>query len=258
MAIFYKRRSSTHEHCLTRAVLYWTREVPNHETRGIPTDQVSDQVTPQVTPQVRSVPKAVVQLPAPKKVQQPAAQLPSPADPLLWSIPWGHHALLLARVKDPSKRRRYMAQTLANGWSRDVLALAIDTCLHCGPTQGSIYARGDGAAGRAASKAAARVPSTREGTGLGCHAKLLDVRIGAHKSPHIDGPALAALLTASASDTGDSGPPTRYLGRQYLRSGSHLMSETRQESEGVAAEPLLRVIEVLVLRRMESANHLLR
>jgi predicted nuclease of restriction endonuclease-like (RecB) superfamily len=66
-------------------------------------------------------------LPAPEKVPQPAAQLP---DSLLWSIPWFHHAILIQKVKDLSIRRWYMEQTLANGWSRNILALAIDSCAH--------------------------------------------------------------------------------------------------------------------------------
>lgn len=41
------------------------------------------------------------------KVQQPAAKLP---DSLLWSIPWGHHALLIAQVKDLAARVWYMQQ----------------------------------------------------------------------------------------------------------------------------------------------------
>jgi predicted nuclease of restriction endonuclease-like (RecB) superfamily len=86
-------------------------------------------------------------------VQQPVAQLPSqpilpqalaklatggvlaPAavgslESLLWLIPWGHHVLLMLKVKDLSVRRWYMEQTLANGWSRNVLTLQIDAQAH--------------------------------------------------------------------------------------------------------------------------------
>jgi predicted nuclease of restriction endonuclease-like (RecB) superfamily len=43
-------------------------------------------------------------------------------------IPWGHHILLMARVKNPSARLWYMRQTLAQGWSRNVLAMMIEAC----------------------------------------------------------------------------------------------------------------------------------
>lgn len=61
------------------------------------------------------------------KVQEALA----PADhSLLWLIPWGHHAILIAKVKDLAVRRWYMEQTLANGWSRNILALQIDGQAH--------------------------------------------------------------------------------------------------------------------------------
>jgi predicted nuclease of restriction endonuclease-like (RecB) superfamily len=92
---------------------------------------------PDIAPIVQ---QAVAQLPGPEKVPQPAAQLgpptrlPEPAakipESLLWSIPWGHHAVLMATVKDLCDRRWYMEQTLANGWSRNVLVLAIDGRAH--------------------------------------------------------------------------------------------------------------------------------
>ncbi len=72
--------------------------------------------------------------PTPKRgqlaiVQQPAAQLAS-VDPLLWSIPWWHHSVLLSRVKDLATRIWYMHQILAQGWSRDVLSIMIDGRAH--------------------------------------------------------------------------------------------------------------------------------
>lgn len=52
-------------------------------------------------------------------VQQLAAQ-----------IPWFHHCVLMEKVKDPAARVWYIKQTIANGWSRNVLALQIDSGLH--------------------------------------------------------------------------------------------------------------------------------
>ena len=61
------------------------------------------------------------------KVPQVAAQIP---DSLLWGIPWFHHIVLMEKVKDVEFRRWYMEQTLANGWSRNVLTLQIDAQVH--------------------------------------------------------------------------------------------------------------------------------
>ncbi len=70
------------------------------------------------------------------------ARLP---DSLLWWVPWAHHVVLMEKIKDLTARRWYMEQTLSNGWSRNILALQIDT---------RAYAR----RGRAASNFAAALP----------------------------------------------------------------------------------------------------
>lgn len=59
-------------------------------------------------------------------VQGAAAQTPDS----LWSVPWAHHVVLMQKVKDLPTRRWYMEQTLANGWSRNVLGLQIDARAH--------------------------------------------------------------------------------------------------------------------------------
>lgn len=69
------------------------------------------------------VPQAVAQLTAATKVPQPVAQMTAPSESILWAIPCGHHAVLMEKVSDLSARRWYMEQTLANGWSRNVLLL---------------------------------------------------------------------------------------------------------------------------------------
>lgn len=60
-------------------------------------------------------------------VPQPAAPMP---DSLLWRIPWFHHIVLMEQVKDAAIRRWYMEQTLANGWSRNVLGLMLEAEAH--------------------------------------------------------------------------------------------------------------------------------
>ena len=76
---------------------------------------------------VRKLPQAVAKLATIGKLPQPAAQLP---DSVIWSIPWGHHALLLEKVKDRATRFWYMQQTLANGWSRNILLAMIQSEAH--------------------------------------------------------------------------------------------------------------------------------
>lgn len=49
----------------------------------------------------------------------------------IFSIPWGHHMLLIDRLSDsPQKAIFFVNQTIINGWSRDVLRNFIDTNLY--------------------------------------------------------------------------------------------------------------------------------
>ena len=73
------------------------------------------------------VQQAVAQLPS---AQHLARVVPTSGDSLLWSIPWGHHVVLMSKVKDVGIRVWYMQQTLANGWSRHVLTAMIDSASH--------------------------------------------------------------------------------------------------------------------------------
>jgi predicted nuclease of restriction endonuclease-like (RecB) superfamily len=89
------------------------------------------EILPQAVAKLASpekVPQAVAKSAGSKEVPQTAAQLAG--DSLLWRVPWGHHALLLEKVKEPAHRLWYMEQTLANGWSRNLLATAIDGRAH--------------------------------------------------------------------------------------------------------------------------------
>jgi predicted nuclease of restriction endonuclease-like (RecB) superfamily len=53
-----------------------------------------------------------------------------PAADIIKSIPWGHHALLMQKIKDKSLRFWYMDQILQNGWSRNTLGLMIESEIH--------------------------------------------------------------------------------------------------------------------------------
>jgi predicted nuclease of restriction endonuclease-like (RecB) superfamily len=75
------------------------------------------------------VPQAVAPLPVTEKVPQVVAQTGFAHDSILWLIPWGHHALLMEKV-EIEHRLWYMQQTLANGWSRNVLLVMIQSDAH--------------------------------------------------------------------------------------------------------------------------------
>jgi len=85
-------------------------------------------------------PQAVAKLAQEPILQQPAAKLDEAEieqdaatqfdNNPFWNIPWAHHVVLMEKVKDLAARRWYMEQTLANGWSRNVLAMQIDAQAH--------------------------------------------------------------------------------------------------------------------------------
>ncbi|MFP1760035.1 PDDEXK nuclease domain-containing protein [Lonsdalea quercina] len=87
------------------------------------------------------VPQAVAQIATKGKGPQAVAQncegpvpptdatLIFPTD-LLLSLPWGHHAELIAKVKDPATRQWYMRAAIENGWSRNILLMQIETAAH--------------------------------------------------------------------------------------------------------------------------------
>jgi predicted nuclease of restriction endonuclease-like (RecB) superfamily len=60
----------------------------------------------------------------------PADQWAAMVQPLVAQLPWGHNVLLMERIKDLPTRLWYMRQTLAQGWSRNVLALMIEARVH--------------------------------------------------------------------------------------------------------------------------------
>lgn len=59
----------------------------------------------------------------PKVVPQPVAQL-------LLSVPWGHHGVLMEKIKDPAARQWYMQAILEYGWSRHLLLDHIKAATH--------------------------------------------------------------------------------------------------------------------------------
>ncbi len=64
--------------------------------------------------------------------QPPVAQLDAGTmrQPLVARLPWAHNVLLMQMVKDQAQRDWYAQQALAQGWSRNVLKMQIDSLLH--------------------------------------------------------------------------------------------------------------------------------
>lgn len=73
------------------------------------------------------VPQPVAQSTDHKKVRQAVAQF---SPDLVLTVPWGHHIMLMENIKDDAVRCWYMQSTIANGWSRKVLLMQIETTAH--------------------------------------------------------------------------------------------------------------------------------
>lgn len=73
------------------------------------------------------MPQTVAQTAAVSEGPQAVALFPAE---LLQAVPWGHHAELMAKVKDLPIRRWYMQAAVQNGWSRNILLLQIESAAH--------------------------------------------------------------------------------------------------------------------------------
>ncbi len=78
-------------------------------------------------PPTVKVPQPAAQMVHNEEVPQAVAQTPASA---FWMIPWFHHVVLLEKLKDPSIRQWYIQQTVAEGWSRNVLITMIQSEAH--------------------------------------------------------------------------------------------------------------------------------
>jgi predicted nuclease of restriction endonuclease-like (RecB) superfamily len=65
---------------------------------------------------------------------QPVAEIGSASRPVLpqavAEVPWGHHVVLLEKLKEPTERQWYARAAIENGWSRNVLVHQIGGGLH--------------------------------------------------------------------------------------------------------------------------------
>jgi len=98
--------------------------------------QLGDQIVPQAVAQLEAgiiLPQLAAKSGELEKVPQPVAQLAPPILQLpIAKLPWGHHVILIERVKDRAERFWYMAQAVEHGWSRSVLTAQIAAKAHRG------------------------------------------------------------------------------------------------------------------------------
>ncbi len=65
------------------------------------------------------------------KVQPPVALLEDLfLKSIISKITWSHHLILMTKVKDFSERLWYIEETIENGWSKDIMAMQIETKLY--------------------------------------------------------------------------------------------------------------------------------
>ena len=85
-------------------------------------------IRPQVEGKLNETPKNII---CPQTGGEMQTSFPSPELSPIFNVPWGHHKLIMDKVKgDVNKALFYIGQTLENGWSRSLLLNWIDTGLY--------------------------------------------------------------------------------------------------------------------------------
>ncbi len=95
--------------------------------RLYPHSALDADLVPQLAAQVGFVPQAVAQPQRQLKVTTVNVSFPTA---LLLAVPWGHHAVLMEKVKDDAAREWYMHEAINNGWSRYLLLEHIESASH--------------------------------------------------------------------------------------------------------------------------------
>jgi len=72
------------------------------------------------------LPQPVAKTEKNSKLPQSVAKLQE----VIFKIPWGHHALIIEKIKKIEIRIWYMQETIKNGWSRDILKIMIENKTH--------------------------------------------------------------------------------------------------------------------------------
>jgi predicted nuclease of restriction endonuclease-like (RecB) superfamily len=110
----------------SRSNLYYVKQFYVFYSQGViiqqPVGQLPKTLTKRGSTKKTIVPQAVGQIQ--KKVKT------SIVPQAVGQIPWGHHRLIIDKIKDYHHALFYLHQTIQNSWSRNVLALQIETNLH--------------------------------------------------------------------------------------------------------------------------------
>lgn len=65
---------------------------------------------------------------------QAGSEVPQPValftPEVVLALPWGHHAMLMEKIKDAATRQWYMRASVENGWSRNILLMQIESAAH--------------------------------------------------------------------------------------------------------------------------------
>ena len=97
--------------------LFYHEGLPN-ATQVVPHSKCLNEKTAQVVPQF------------PGEVdKQRLSQYSDAIQSIFFSVPWGHHILIMQRCKETEKALFYIQQTVENNWSRSVLDWQIDSKL---------------------------------------------------------------------------------------------------------------------------------
>lgn len=83
---------------------------------------VENEITKQLVSQLNDLENTIV--------KQVVSQLPLVDNQLFFSIPWGHHILIIQKVKEINQACFYIEKTVENNWSRAVLEYQIETNLY--------------------------------------------------------------------------------------------------------------------------------
>ncbi len=105
-----------------RNLFYMKRWVEFYSSKNTKVQQAVAQIKNTIVQQ------AVAQLKMPI-VQQAVAQIEMP-ESLMFSIPWGHHILIISKIFKVEEAVFYIQKTIENNWSRSVLLHQLDSNLY--------------------------------------------------------------------------------------------------------------------------------
>lgn len=110
----------------TKQVVSQFKTSKNEETKQV-VSQIEKPIVEQDTLQFEN---QFWEQPVPKIESENRQQEISKIKPQLFNIPWGHHILILQKIKNISESTFYIQKTIENNWSRAILQVQIETNLY--------------------------------------------------------------------------------------------------------------------------------